>query len=38
MKRAATMTGTTEYVEKDSDYGHGVCSRDSVRSTVVSVS
>ena len=38
MKGAATIVGTKEYVEEDSDYGYGVCSRGSERITVVSVS
>ncbi len=38
LKGAVAMTGTKEYVEEDSDYGYGVCSRGSGRSTVVSVS
>ena len=37
MKGAVAMVGTKEYVEEDSDYGYGVCSRGSGRTTVVSV-
>jgi hypothetical protein len=37
-KGAVAMMGTKEYVEEDSAYGYGVCSRGSGRSTVVSVS